>query len=210
MRTLFPDDMRIICYSQLFFRSKEPYLYFIDGTNFISIAKPEQYKFSSGKQLYVLGINIMFLNRKLSDKDIKTCLHYINNMHFRIPMKPETVNRIVTDVVKRCKEDTINPYYKKRHLIFNPSIPITLSEKRKITGRICGAKTKIDEEIIYDVLEECLELDIIPYFRSLAKRLKVNERTVRNHMTMQLKEYQGYVKISIREKAEKRKHSNTV
>ena len=203
MHALYPDKMRIICYSQLFFRSKEPYLHFPDGTNFISIAKPKKYKFSSRKQLYVLGINTMFLNSELSEKALKSCLHYINTMHFRIPMKPETVNKILADVVKICKEGTLKPYYDKRSLIFNPSNPIPLSEKRKITGEIFGSKTKINEGMIYNALEECLEYDIIPYFRSLAKVLKVNERTVRNHMTSQLKEYQDYVKKYIREKAVK-------
>jgi hypothetical protein len=195
MENLYPDKLRVICFTPIKFKSDEKYKFYPDRIDFIALQKTKKYKFISLPQLYVIATNTLYLNPHFDKSDLEKCIFYVSNTHFAIKHKSEIIRSIINKVIRKQKLKKLKPYTVKRKLIFNPSLIIPIEKKREIIGKKCGGKVINRPESLYEAFEQVQELNLKPTLVEVAKLLHVTERTIRNHMTEELKEFQQSLKI---------------
>jgi hypothetical protein len=121
--------------------------------------------------------------------------------YFNKKMYPNLTSReihlIISSVLEKRKEGTLERYYNKDRLIlFNPNKHITKSEKSQITGAIVGGKrSKATQQAIYEILEnwDFEELGQITQ-KSVISISKFSRSTVQRHWSY-LKDYIEYLNI---------------
>ena len=145
-------------------------------------------KITTFKSLKWHSIVLRYLNQDLSNDMFKDVLIYITD-----PLNDfitfETSENIIDNLILQLSsyDFRIAPKNKSRKIIFNDGVPLSVSEKLKIVGKLIGRGKRFSEEDIYEsMLYMHANGDKITV-RKIASTLVCSDRTIHRNMSDQLK-----------------------
>lgn len=108
-------------------------------------------KITTFKSLKWHSIVLRYLNQEMSNDMFKDVLIYITN-----PLNDfitfEVSENIIDNLILQLSsyDFRITPKNKSRKIIFNDGVPLSISEKLKIVGKLIGRSKRFSEEDIYE------------------------------------------------------------
>jgi len=155
-------------------------------------------KITTFKSLKWHSIVLRYLNQDLSNDMFKDVLIYITD-----PLNDfitfETSENIIDNLILQLSsyDFRIAPKNKSRKIIFNDGVPLSVSEKLKIVGKLIGRGKRFSEEDIYEsMLYMHANGDKITV-RKIASTLGCSDRTIHRNMSDQLKNEKDLLNASL-------------
>jgi len=155
-------------------------------------------KITTFKSLKWHSIVLRYLNQDLSNDMFKDVLIYITD-----PLNDfitfETSENIIDNLILQLSsyDFRIAPKNKSRKIIFNDGVPLSVSEKLKIVGKLIGRGKRFSEEDIYEsMLYMHANGDKITV-RKIASTLVCSDRTIHRNMSDQLKKEKESLNASL-------------
>ncbi len=155
-------------------------------------------KITTFKSLKWHSIVLRYLNQEMSNDMFKDVLIYITN-----PLNDfitfEVSENIIDNLILQLSsyDFRITPKNKSRKIIFNDGVPLSISEKLKIVGKLIGRSKRFSEEDIYEsMLYMHANGDKITV-RKIASTLVCSDRTIHRNMSDQLKKEKESLNASL-------------
>jgi len=155
-------------------------------------------KITTFKSLKWHSIVLRYLNQEMSNDMFKDVLIYITN-----PLNDfitfEVSENIFDNLILQLSsyDFRITPKNKSRKIIFNDGVPLSISEKLKIVGKLIGRSKRFSEEDIYEsMLYMHANGDKITV-RKIASTLVCSDRTIHRNMSDQLKKEKESLNASL-------------
>jgi len=167
----------------------EDYLYFEEPVEFYSLNYYKRKIASFQELMYVMEV-LLWLNPKIDYDTFIQCAIGISDRSNGKTVRTYSENRVREGCERIWDNPKRKPYVNKyRRIIFNPSRQLDKSQKMRIVGKLCGgAKSKVDAEMIYDIVEEAMAENIKININSIADSLNVTRQTISRHITDDIKE----------------------
>jgi len=178
-----------------FFRfNGEDYLYFPEEkVEFYTLNYSKEFKVKTFQQfMYIMKV-LSYLNPFLSFSNFLSMGLWLNDRKNRKTLWSYNEERVEKELKRIWIEDE-KPYVNYyRRIVFNPSRQMSVKYKLGVVGRLCGGQNrKVNEAILYDVIEQYIALDVVIKVKDLALRLGVTRQTISNHMTDDLRDIIKY------------------
>lgn len=155
-------------------------------------------KITTFKSLKWHSIVLRYLNQEMSNDMFKDVLIYITD-----PLNDfitfEVSENIIDNLILQLSsyDFRITPKNKSRKIIFNDGVPLSISEKLKIVGKLIGRSKRFSEEDIYEsMLYMHANGDKITV-RKIASTLVCSDRTIHRNMSDQLKKEKQSLNASL-------------
>ena len=155
-------------------------------------------KITTYKSLIWHALVLRYLNQDMSEDRFKDVLLYIGD-----PLNDfitfEISERIIDELIIRLRNHDfrIAPKNKSRKIIFNDGVPLSISEKLKIVGKLIGRAKRFSEEDIYESMLYIHANGDKITVNKISLALGCSDRTIHRNMSNQIKEEKDLLNASL-------------
>lgn len=163
------------------------FVYFEEPVPYYSLYRTSR-KLNSYFEVCYVGEVLLHLNPKLTYSKFKELMSYLTdrtNSHVVRTYSESKVDKLCKYVFNNRKTPYVRRY---RRLVFNPVKFISKEDKRYIIGTVMGSRSKVNEETIYDAIEELMMTESRITIDMISDRLECSRQTVSKKMTSNLKD----------------------
>lgn len=167
----------------------EDYLYFPEEkVEFYTLNYSKDFKIKSFQQFMYLMKVLVYLNPNMVWDYFLLMGLWLNNRKNGKTLWSYNKVRVEKEL-RRIWIDAEKPYVNYyRRVVFNPSRQMSVKYKLELVGRLCGGHNrKVNESILYDVIEHYMALNVVIKVKDLALRLNVTRQTISNHLSDDLR-----------------------